>query len=233
MFLEIVGRDAKSLSDLTWFDITHPDDQEVTSRYHQRLQDGEIDNFMLEKRYLRPDGTPVWVIAKAVRVCAGKSDPYALALIEDITARRQAEDALRESERSKAVLFSHLPGLAYRCRPDREWTMEFVSEGCQALTGYPPESILFNRELSYNDLIAPEFREIIWSEWQKALKQGTNFRYEYQIITRDGKRKWVLELGQGIYVESRVQALEGIVIDITSQKDNEARILFISEHDPR
>ena len=231
MFLGIIGRSREDLTALTLQDITHPEDFEATTENHRKLQAGEIDGFTMEKRYIRPDGHPVWVNAKVIRMRGGAEEQYSLALIEDITARRQAEDAQRESERSKAVLLSHLPGLAYRCRYDPDWTMEFVSEGCLALTGYAAESLLGNKELSFNDLIAPEYHSLLWDEWRRILSARENFRYEYEIITRTGERKWVLELGQGIYVDDQVTALEGIVIDITSQKDNEARLLYMSEHD--
>jgi PAS domain-containing protein len=65
----------------------------------------------------------------------------------DITERKKAERELRESERSKAVLLSNLPGMAYRCNYDRDWTMQFVSDGCFRLTVYHPESLLGNREV--------------------------------------------------------------------------------------
>lgn len=232
MFLGIIGRSREELTALSLLDITHPEDLEATAENHRKLHAGEIDGFTMEKRYLRPDGSPVWANAKVIRMSGGAEEQYSLALIEDITARRQAEDAQRESERSKAVLLSHLPGLAYRCKPDREWTMEFVSEGCLGLTGYPPESLVNNSEISYNDLIAPEYRTLLWDEWQRVLPKHENFRYEYEIITKSGERKWALELGQGIYdADGQTTALEGIVFDISSQKDNEARLLYISEHD--
>ena len=231
MFQQIVGRTKRELDNLSLSDITHPDDVEASRINYERLKRGEIEGFSLVKRYLRPDGMVMWVNMRAIRIEGTGSEKYLLALIEDITARKQAEGQLMESERFNAVLLSHLPGLAYRCRMDRDWTMQFVSEGCKALTGYPPESFLCNRDLSYNDLIADEYREVIWEEWQRVLRRKGNFRYEYEIIARDGTRKWVLEMGQGIYGADGVEALEGIIIDITSQKDNEARIHYMSEHD--
>jgi PAS domain S-box-containing protein len=56
----------------------------------------------------------------------------------DITAKKKAEAALLEQERAISTLFSNLPGMAYRCRGDGSWTMEFVSAGCRELTGYDP-----------------------------------------------------------------------------------------------
>ena len=109
-----------------------------------------------------------------------------LCLLEDISARKQIEEAFQESERSKAVLLSHIPGMAYRCQYDRDWTMEFVSEGCVALTGYSAESLINNHEVSFNELILPEYRERLWQEWEQILPQKRNFRYEYEISTKSG-----------------------------------------------
>jgi diguanylate cyclase (GGDEF)-like protein/PAS domain S-box-containing protein len=231
MFLKIVGRSREEFAGTRIQDITYPEDLAETLENYKQLDAGEADGFTMEKRYLRPDGSHVWANTKVVKMIRAAGDLYSLALIEDITLRKQAEEAQRESERSKAVLLSHLPGLAYRCQPDREWTMQFVSEGCRALTGYDPESLIGNREISYNDLIAPEYRELIWDEWQRTIQERANFHFEYEIITKAGERKWVMELGQGIYDEGVVTALEGIVIDIASQKDNEARLMYILEHD--
>lgn len=149
-----------------------------------------------------------------------------------VKERKTIEKALHESERSKAVFLSHLPGLAYRCNYDPDWTMQYVSQGCFNLTGYPPESLLYNRDLSYNDLISPEYREALWNEWKRILPAKQPFKYEYEIITATGERKWVLELGQGIYNEKgEVEALEGIVLDISDRKAIENTLKYHNEHD--
>ncbi len=51
--------------------------------------------------------------------------------------RIAVETALRENQRMLSTLMDNLPGMAYRCQNDAEWTMEFVSSGCKSLTGYP------------------------------------------------------------------------------------------------
>ena len=140
--------------------------------------------------------------------------------------------ALNESERSKSVLLSHLPGLAYRCNYDHDWTMQYVSNGCFNLTGYPPESLLYNRDLSYNEIISPEYRQVLWDEWERVLAARQPFKYKYEITTASGERKWVLEMGQGIYNDDgEVEALEGIVLDISDRKAIENALKYNNEHD--
>ncbi|NNJ33194.1 diguanylate cyclase [Lacrimispora amygdalina] len=145
---------------------------------------------------------------------------------------KEAEKSRQESECSKEVFFSHLPGMAYRCKYDQNWTMDYVSEGCYALTGYPAGGLIANRELSYNEIILPEYRSIVQSEWERVLVKHERYHGEYEIITKTGERKWVMELGQGIYnAEGNVEALEGLVLDISDRKKKEHQIAYLREHD--
>ena len=150
----------------------------------------------------------------------------------DVTDIRLMMRALQESERSKSVLLANLPGMAYRCAYNRDWTMQFVSSGCFELTGYLPSELINNACISFNDIICPEYREPIWEESviQLSLHQGN--RYEYEILTASGERKWVLDINQGVYIDSdELVALEGIIIDITNSKLQFLQIQYLSNHD--
>jgi len=233
LFEKILGRTKEELNNTGWLKITHPDDLEKDLEYFTKLRTGEIDHYSMDKRYLKPDGSVVWVHMTVAPLVLPDNQLFGhICLIQDITERKAIEKALNESERSKSVFLSHLPGLAYRCNYDPDWTMLYVSEGCKSLTGYSPESLLFNRDLSYNDLIAPEYREPIWQEWARILPNRQTFKYEYEIITAGGERKWVLEMGQGIYNDNgEIEALEGIVLDISDQKAIENALKYNYEHD--
>lgn len=233
MFEQITGRTKEELIKLGWAAITHPDDLEEELKSYKKLQSGEISDYHMDKRLIRPDGSIVWVHLIKSKLALSNDQQYNnICLIKDITERKAMEKALVESERSKSVLLSHLPGLAYRCKCDREWTMYYISDGCLTLTGYTPESLLYNRDISYNDLIAPEYRESVRKEWERALSQRLPFKYEYEIITAKGERKWVLEMGEGIFSNSgEVETLEGIIIDISDRKAMEDILKYNQEHD--
>lgn len=143
-----------------------------------------------------------------------------------------SEAKLTDSERSKSVLLGNLPGMAYRCLFDREYTIEYASEGCMTLTGYPPESLLGNRDLSFNDLIRTEYREYLWTKYSQAVRDKTRFTEEYEIVTANGEIKWVWEQGQAVYDASgQPEALEGLIIDITGRKRNELMLNHLNYHD--
>jgi diguanylate cyclase (GGDEF)-like protein/PAS domain S-box-containing protein len=110
--------------------------------------------------------------------------------------------------------------------------MQFISEGCFELTGYKPESLLQNAELSFNDLIKPEYRELIWEKWTQTLLKKDVFRDEYPIVTASAEVKWVLEQGRGVYgKDGEVIAIEGLIIDITARKEREEEIEYLNYHD--
>lgn len=230
---QIVGRTEEEIASLGCENLTHPEDREREKKYFEKLYSGAIKKFTMEKRMIKPDGSVVWVdmIAAALNVSGNKKYNH-ICLVQDITERKNMEKALRESERSKSVLLSHLSGLAYRCKYDRDWTMQYVSSGCYGLTGYPAESLLYNRDITYNDIIAPEYRDLLWDLWQQLIPERKPFKYEYEIITADGERKWVLEEGQGIYNDKgEVEALEGIILDISDRKKIENDLRYVNEHD--
>lgn len=233
VFERITGRTKEEITELGWEQITHPDDLEADMKLFEKLLAGEITHYSMEKRYIRPDGDIIWahIVVSNLRVISGYERTH-ICLAQDITQRKAMEEALMESERSKSVLLSHLPGMAYRCNYDREWTMQYVSAGCADLTGYAPESLLYNCDLAYNDLITPEYREPLWKEWKRILAIKRPFKYEYEIMTANGQRKWVLEMGQGIYnAAGDVEALEGIILDISDRKAIENNLRYNSEHD--
>ncbi|MBZ5555412.1 MAG: PAS domain S-box protein [Acidobacteriia bacterium] len=222
------------VSNETFFQAVHPDDR---TRIHEAVAAAleQRKPYSIDHRIVLPSGEERVVHEQSELVC----DPNSGRLlkmqgtVQDITERKRAEEALRESERRLSTLISNLPGIAYRCKNDRTWTMEFISDGCFELTGYTAEDLTQNRKLSFNDLIHPEHQGPAWTDIQGALTQRRPFQLTYRIRTAQGQTKWVWEHGRGVYSEEgELLALEGFITDITEsmQTERERRIIFeISE----
>ncbi|MGD9666631.1 MAG: HD domain-containing phosphohydrolase [Synergistaceae bacterium] len=232
-FEKIIGWSKEQLKGCDWKKITHPDDLPLNIEKYEKFTKGELNEYSIEKRVMRSDGSYSWISLEVAALAeAGEDDRLHMWIIQDINERTIAKEALEESERSKSVLLSNLPGMAYRCLYDRKWTLLFVSEGCFELTGYRPENLVNSKDLSFNDLIKEEYREMLWLEWGRILAQHSTFRSEYFITTASGESKWVLETGQGVYGrDGSVEAIEGIIIDISNLKKKEEEILYINDHD--
>ena len=136
--------------------------------------------------------------------------------------------ALKESQRSLATLLSNLPGMVYRCRNDDDWTVEFVSEGSVALTGYTPEELMPGGAVTFGGLIHPGDQARVWEQVQAAVAGRAHFRLEYRLRTAEGDERWVWEQGQGIFADDgKLLALEGFVTDVTERRraDESIRLL--------
>ena len=124
-----------------------------------------------------------------------------------------------DSVRMLQTLLANLEGMFYRSRNDEHWTMEFLSEGCQRLTGYKPEDLLLNRRISYEEIMHPQDRRRVRHTIQAALAANTFYELEYRLVRADGAVRWVSERGVGLFDCAGVlTSMEGIIYDVTNRK---------------
>lgn len=145
-------------------------------------------------------------------------------VFRDQTNEKQQHAIIEEQRRRLFTLMSNLPGMAYRCKNDEEWTMEFVSKGCLELTGYNDYDIEQNKMISYGKLIHNNYFKYVEAEVQKAISLKRSFEIQYVIIDRKGEEKWVWEKGQGIFNDNgEAIAIEGFINDISKLKEFESQ----------
>ncbi len=98
-YCEIVGYSDQELSGRDFFVLTHPDDIPNNRELHRQLLSGEIQNFKIEKRYIRKDGRSVWVRATATVIAREEGRPsQIIGIVENIQDRKEAETALLRSQ---------------------------------------------------------------------------------------------------------------------------------------
>jgi len=218
---EILGRPRDEIIGHHVLEFVHPDNRAIMEEEIERQKSGAARRF--EVAWAAPDGRKVYTLVspRIMQDDRGRITG-SIGVLVDITERREAERALRESRRMLYTLLGNLPGMAYRCLNDSEWTMEFVSRGCRDLTGYEPDDLLFNRRISYSEIIHPEDRGRVRDEVQETLRKREPFRITYRIVTAGGEVRWVWEQGVGVFSDDgELQALEGFITDITERKEAE------------
>ncbi|MFC3609490.1 PAS domain-containing protein [Stutzerimonas tarimensis] len=197
----------------------HPEDRSGWLQALQRLREGgEPGETLL--RYLTRNGGLRWVEVRLARDGSGF-----VAGLCDVTEQMHGRRSLQASHRALGNLLDDLPMMVYRCRNNRLWSMEYVSAGCLALTGYRAEQLIDSHETSYNGLIHPDDREAVWSQVQDGLSAMRPFGFDYRLVCADGSEKQVHERGCGIFADNgEVLGLEGVVMErllaTGGQRDN-------------
>lgn len=148
--------------------------------------------------------------------------------LTDVSERTEAQEQVKERERSLATLFRNLPGMAYRCRNTPQWEMEFVSDGAEAVCGYTREELVGENAIAYGDLILPDERPRVWREVQQAIESNRQFSLSYPIHHKDGSIRWVWERGVGVVDENGVVWVEGFMNDITQRKQGEDELVALN-----
>ena len=115
---------------------------------------------------------------------------------------------------SLELLLRNLPGAAYRCLNDGAWTMEFVSDGIEKLSGYPAAAFLARPGIAYANLIVPEDRAGIERGMAVALQEGREFQLTYRIRCANGDIRWICEQGAPS-PQTNNTVLEGLLFDYT------------------
>jgi len=175
----------------------------------------------------RSDGSvfPMYLSVSQVR---GGARRFFAGIVHDLSVQKRIEHALRESRRSLDTLMSNVPGLVYRCRNDRDCTMEFVSGGGTEFTGFSPSELMAGGgsdsegAVGFTHLIHPDDRDMVWEDIQAALVEGRPYELTYRLRSKTGEQKWVWDHGRGVHADNgRLLAREGLILDVSARRQTE------------
>jgi PAS domain S-box-containing protein len=195
---EMFGYSREELLEMTWAEITYPEDLDANLLFFNQMATGEIDSYALDKRFLRKDGSILWaeLSANAIRKDDGSVD-YLITLINDVTERKEAESALKASHERMLTLLNSIPADIYVSELEsyeiifmnehmkRNFGDELVGKICyQVLRGESgPCSICPHNNLIEADGNPAEM--IVW-EAQNPLSKRWNVNYDRAVPWTDG-----------------------------------------------
>ncbi|WGS87334.1 PAS domain S-box protein [Methylomonas sp. UP202] len=220
---EIVGYSADELTRMSFQDITHPDDLRDDMAQIERMLAGDIERYNLEKRYLRKDGTPVWVNLTVGSIAAAEHRAGCfVTVVEDITERKRIEAALRDSEASlqEAQHLAKVGSWQWDPHTDQAvWSAEMYR-----IFGHPPDLA----PLKFAE-IAGRFEPASWRRLEAAIAQALASHQPYQceaeIVRPDGERRWIVSRGvPKLDADGGLLGLSGSVEDITEHKLAQAAV---------
>lgn len=218
---EILGYSREELMQLTWADVTHPDDLNAEVAQFERVLKGEIDGYQMDKRYVHKDGRIVetTIDVKAVRNARGEVEWF-LATIQDITERKRMEASLRESEAKFRAIIDAEPECVKIIGADG--TLQFMNPAGLEMLG--AESLLQLQGRPLEDIIAPEYQHA-FRRFTHQVINGGRASLEFEIMDLKGRKRFMDTHGVRLKLEPDGPVyLLGITRDITERKRMEIQL---------
>lgn len=218
---EILGYRQDELLAMTFQDITHPDDLNADQAQMRRMLTGEIPHYGLEKRYLRQDGSLLWVHLNVALVRKPDGAPdYFISVVEDITSRKEAEAHLDEARRLAGLGHWHWDLRTGAHTWSEEIYRTYGRDSALPAAVYPEVQQYFTPE-SWAHLAATV---------EQSLAEGRAYECDAEVVRPDGEHRWITARGQATRdVNGKIIVLQGTVQDITRRKQAEMA-LADSEH---
>ena len=146
----------------------------------------------------------------------------------DITELKKINERVNESEQKFRVLAENIPGAIYLCRNDETYSMIYLNDMVEQITGYPAEDFLSGK-ISFVQLYHPDDSQEIFTTVDQALADKKSFELKYRIRHRSGEWRWIDEVGIGVYEGDNLKMIEGFLSDITAQKEAEEKLRKVAE----
>ena len=201
-------------------DVTHPDDFEAGWLECQRLIRGEIKSFDLEKRYLHREGHIVWAYLNCSMVTDSKGNPtYFLGYIRDITDRKRAEEALRQSQMLLETIMDNCPAMIFL--KDTQGRYLFANRECEKLARPGATEIIGKTDF---EIFPQEQAEAFHANDIQVLEAGGPLKFEELALHEDGPHISVVCKFPLFDEDKKLYALGGIVTDITERKQAEQAV---------
>ena len=231
-FCEIAGRSREELLALTLQEITHPDDLPANlAKFERAVAEGTP--FAHEKRYVRPDGSIVWVNNSVSVIRRRSGEPYGiLAVTIDVTERHTAEASVRENEARLRALTDNLPGgMVYQVSTGADGSERrflFASQSCEKLTGYTAEAIMADASVAYGMMEGEDVARMA-AEEATAIAECRPFDVQVRFRRADGELRWARIISAPRRAPDGGMIWDGIMIDVTDQKRAEDMLRHLNE----
>ncbi|MBI1754179.1 MAG: PAS domain S-box protein [Acidobacteria bacterium] len=205
-----------------WADRIHPEDREGVLAAVNGYLDGTLPAYRVEYRIRRKDGQWMWVLARGTAVARdGRGRPSRMVGTHaDITARKEAEAALKQSESRLRIIADHLPDsflFQFVVSPDGEPGFAYLSGGVEEMTGLTQTEVLQDPLVLFHQM-DPAMRPAYVEAEAASARDLTPFAMEFGILRKDGARRWVRVRSAPRRQADGALLWEGIATDITDQK---------------
>jgi len=217
-YCDITGYSQQEIKQLSFQDITHPDDLQDDLDKMKLILEGKIEDFTIKKRYICKDESVVWVKITVSPIQKHRNDmKLHIAIVEDITEQKKAQKAIRETEAKYKELAASLPQVVFET--DVTGNLTFVNQNAFDLFGYTKED--FEKGLHALQMIIPEEHERALKNIQEILDGNSLSGLEYTALRKNGTTFPVMIHSNRFLLNNKPMGLRGIIIDLSESKKME------------
>ena len=218
-YCDIIGYTQEEIAETSLMEITHPDDLEQTLDNIQRLLRGEIRDSTFEKRYIRKDGSIIWVNLTTSAMWGVDEKPnYHIAVVQDITDHKKVQETLRESEEKYRTILRDMEEGYYEV--DLACNFLFFNDPVPEFGGYSRDEFM---GINYRDFTEEEVAKEVYEVYNQVYTNGTPVRdFAWKINRRDGAEAYV-EASIFLNRDSKGNPIgfRGLMRDVTQRKKEE------------
>ena len=231
----LLGYSAEEFARMSWADYTHPDDVDRNTELYRQMEAGEVDHFSLEKRFICRDGRLLWADLTSAMVRNPDGSPaYVIGMVQDITPRKSLEHELRSAEQHYRLLVERVPAVVYIADAGAEATWHYVSPQIEQMLGFTPQEWQADPHLWLRQ-VHPEDRSHALDEEARVIaadSEAETHSTSYRMHHRDGSLVWVRDDAMALWSPGGQVTWHGVLVDVTREKQLEARLGHQAFHDP-
>jgi PAS domain S-box-containing protein len=215
VFQAMVGYTEEELRAVSFADLSHEDYRQANWALVTELVEGKRRQFQIEKKYRRKDGSSIWVSNNVSLVPGTERVPrFIMALSEDITQRKRAEEALRSHEQNLRLLVDTIPGFVVTTTPAGE--IELLNRQILEYLDKTPEEVANWRA---SDAVHPDDLPLTVAALNRAIQTGEPYEVEHRLRRADGAYRWFHTRGLALRdKEGRIVRWYYLPIDVDDRR---------------
>ncbi|MDP8240055.1 MAG: PAS domain S-box protein [Candidatus Hatepunaea meridiana] len=220
--LKALGYSQKELNNKFYLKFVHPSDKK---RVHEVFQDQlrtSKESATIEFRFVNKSGSVGWFMFLVNPIIKNGKTIGLTGVAQDITKRKRAEEAQRESEEKYHLLVENAPSVLWKT--NEKGITSFISSNIKEVYGYTAEEIYQENHIGWFDGIHPDDLQKVKESFQALFVKGKKFEVEYRIKRKDGEWIWLHDVASVVREENDGKYAYGVFTDITERKHAEENL---------
>lgn len=198
----------------------HPDDvQKIEEAFFDSINKKE--KYSVQHRIIKTDGSFIHVNESGYHIYDHNGDHIKTkGTVHDVSDIVKYEQRIKQMQNELESVVNHIPDIIFKCKNDENLTMLYVNNAIEKITGYKAEGFIEGGVRNYRDIIDADDRKEVYQKIKSSLEYSSEYTLEYRIVNSIGDVIWVKESGRSGIDNEGEEIIEGIISDITFQKDS-------------